>query len=105
MSHIEDYTMIVQVAGEEGEECISINTVSDTDMQVLDLILMYIRGHRGYQRTGRYRRPGEPTARDLYHHHVAWDVWESIIPRPLSGFSTIISVRLYKEKPLKMNML
>ena len=34
MSHIEDYTMIVQVAGEEGEECISINTVSDTDPAV-----------------------------------------------------------------------
>ena len=105
MSHIEDYTMIVQVAGEEGEECISINTVSDTDMEVLEPMLMDIREHRGYYPTGKYRKPGEPTARDLYHHHVAWDVWESIIPRPISGFSTIISVKLYKEKPLKMNML
>ena len=54
MSHIEDYTMIVQVAGEEGEECISINTVSDTDMEVLEPMLMDIREHRGYYPTGKY---------------------------------------------------
>ena len=101
----DDYTMIIVVAGEPGEDCISIATVSDTDMEVLEPMLVDIKNHRGYYPTGKAIKKGRPTARDLYHNYQGWDVFESIIPRPLSGFSTILSVSLYKEEPLRMQML
>jgi hypothetical protein len=100
-----DYTMIVVVAGQPGEECVSIASVSDTDMEVLEPMLIDIKNHRGYYPVGRARRPDKPTARDLYHNYQGWDVFESIRPQPLSGFTTILSVSLYREEPLRMQML
>ncbi len=100
-----DYTIIVTVACEAGEENMSIASVSDTDMEVLEPMLVDIKNHRGYYPVGKCRKLGEPTARDLYHNYVGWDVFESIRPNPISGFSTILSVSIYKEQPLKMEML
>lgn len=97
--------MIVKVAGEPTESLISINTVSDTDMEVLEPLLMDIREHQGYYPKGKYQRPGNPTARDLYRKHEAWDIFESILPKPPSGFPAVISVELYSQVPLKMEML
>ena len=97
--------MIIQVACNSGEESISINNVSDLDISVLEPMLIDIKNHRGYYPTGSYIRPGHPTARDLYRSYQAWDIFESLIPKPRSGFSTILSIKLFKEKPLEMDML
>ena len=98
--------MIVTVAGNPDEACISIEKVSDVDMEVLEPLLEDIKNHRGFYPTGRLPiiKAGI-SARDLYHDHIGWDVFESIVPRPVSGFNTIISVQLFKDTPLKMDML
>ena len=100
-----DYTMIVEVLAEPGESNIAITDVSDTDMEVLEPMLLDIQQHRGYYPTGGMCKRGQPTARDLYRKHQGWDVFESIVPRPPSGVNRIISVRLFRQEPLKMEML
>jgi hypothetical protein len=102
---VNDILMIIEVACNLGEESISINNVSDLDISVLEPMLIDIKNHRGYYPTGSYIRPGQPTARDLYRSYQAWDIFESLIPKPRSGFSTILSIKLFKEKPLEMDML
>lgn len=100
-----DILMIIEVACNSGEESISINSVSDLDISVLEPMLLDIKSHCGYYPTGSYIRQGQPTARDLYRSYQAWDIFESLIPKPKSGFSTILSVKLFREKPMKMDML
>lgn len=102
---MKDYTMIVRVLAEPGEESITVSSVSDTDMEILEPMLLDIRNHRGFYPIGKGRRPGEPSAKELYHNYVGWDVFESLRPNPVSGFSTIISVSVYREEPMKMEML
>lgn len=100
-----DYTLIVVVAGEPGEDAVSVVRVSDMDMVVLEPMLLDIKAHQGYYPTGKYVRVGQPTPRDLYHHHLGWDVFESILPKPISGFSNILSVSVFREEPMKMDMI
>ena len=103
---MKEFTMIVTVAGEPDESCISIEKVSEVDIEVLQPLLDDIRNHRGFYPTGRkWIAKAGLSAKDLYHNHVGWDVWESIIPRPVSGFSTILSVHLFDSEPWKMDML
>ena len=100
-----EYTMIVAVAGEPGEDCVSVVKVSDTDMIVLEPMLLDIKAHQGYYPTGKYVRADRPSARELYRKHQGWDVFEYIILRPLSGFSNILSVSLFREDPMRMDMI
>lgn len=99
------YILMIKVATKKGEESISINEVGDTDMEVLEPLFIDIKSHNGYYPTGEYCRPGQPTARELYRKHQAWDIFESLVPQPPSGFACILSVQVFKEKPLEMQML
>lgn len=101
-----EYTIIIQVDANDGEEAMSINKVSDLDLEVLSEMLLDIQSHRGYYLKNRPRRkPYEPTARELYRKHEGWDVFESLIPEPISGFTTILCVRIFREEPIRMDML
>lgn len=99
------YTMVVKVLGSEGEENMSIAQVSDYDMEVLNPMLLDIRSRNGYYPSGKYLRPGNPTPRDLYRKYPGWEIFQSIIPHPLSGFSHITEIELYEGEPLKMTMI
>ena len=97
--------MIIEVAGNPDESCISISKVSDYDMEILEPLLLDIKSHCGYYPTGKFKKMGKPSARELYHNYVGWDVFESLVPKPISGFSSIIKVSLFKDEPYKMEML
>ena len=100
-----NYTLIISVFGEEDEGLISVNEVSETDLEVIQPLLEDLRFHQGYYPTGTFIRPDRPTARDLYRHHSGWDVFNSLIPHPKSGIYTILNVKLFPSEPLKMEML
>lgn len=96
------YTMIIQVAGEDDENCISISKVSDADMEVMYPILEEIKRNKGYFTKGSYVRPGEPSGRDLYRNFIGWDVFSSHLPDPPSGFSRVLEVKLFRDNPWTM---
>lgn len=100
-----EYTIIIKVLGVEGEENMSMEKVSDLDMEVINPMLLKIRENNGYYPRGKFETPGKPTAKDLYRQFAGWDIVESILPRPKSGFSHIISVEVFREEPIKLNMI
>lgn len=103
---MEEFTIIIQVDAEEGEENMSINKVSDLDLEIMGSMLFDIQSHRGHYLKNRPRRKSyEPTARELYRKFEGWDIFESLLPRPKSGFSTILCIRIFKEEPIMMEML
>jgi hypothetical protein len=104
-SDLQKFTMIVQVDANPGEQDVSIAKVSGTDMEVLDPMLQDIKSKKGYYPTRNRVKPGNPSARDLYHEYIGWDVFESIVPRPVSGFTTILSVKVFSDSPFELDML
>lgn len=100
-----EYTMIIRVDAEEGEENYSIQQLSDYDMEILEPMLLCIQSHRGHYPKNRPKKPYEPTARELYHDFIGWDIFESLLPNPKSGFSTILTIKVYRENPYTLEML
>lgn len=103
---MDEFVVIIQVDSINGEEGISINKLSDLDLQILEPMILDIQSHRGHYLKGRPRRKSyEPTARELYRHHAGWDIFESILPSPKSGFTTVYHIHIFKDEPLKIEML
>lgn len=100
-----EYSIIISVDANKGEQDTTISRVSATDMMVLDPILRDIQSKKGYFPTTSRCSPGQPSARDLYHDYVGWDVFISILPKPISGFTTILKVLVFPDNPLVMDML
>lgn len=99
------FTVIIKVSCIKGEEGISVVTLSDLDMELIEPILLDIKSRRGYYPTGKYVQPGCPTPKDLYRHYPGWDILSTILPEPLSGFPQISEVRVYKDDPMILDML
>lgn len=97
-----EYTMIIQVAGEDGENCVSISKVSDADMEVMYPILEEIKRNKGYFTRGSYVKPGKPSGRDLYRSFAGWDVLSSHLPDPPSGFFAVLEIKLFRDNPWEM---
>lgn len=100
-----EYTIIITVMGVEGEENMSISTISDLDMELIYPILCSIKENNGRYPTGTFIRPGQPSGRDLYRDFVGWEILNSMLPRPISGFSNILTFSMYKEEPWRMDLV
>lgn len=98
------FTLVIEVVGEKGEECISVNQVSSTDLEVITTIIEDIRDHGGWYPCGEFYRSG-PTIRDLYRHHAGWEVFNSLLPQPPSGFALVASVKLFGQELCKIDMV
>lgn len=103
---MEEYTLVIRVIGlkEDSRNSVSINKVSDSDMEILQPLLEDIKDHKGYFPCGIFVKKGEPTARDLYRVHSGWDVFDSLLPRPESGFALVDSVEFFNKPPYVMKM-
>lgn len=98
-----DYTIIIKVAGEKGEENLSINRLSSSDLEIITPMIQDIREHRGWYPCGSFYKGG-PSPRQLYRHHLGWDVFNSIVPNPPSGFALVVSIEVYSQEPITLNM-
>lgn len=98
-------TLVITVFCNPGEPSTSVNRVSMTDIKALDPLLECIKSHRGFFPTGSYITQGRPSARDIYGKYSAWDVLDSLLPKPASGIANILKVQLFREEPLVMDML
>lgn len=99
------FTVIIKVSCLKGEEGISVVTLSDLDMELIEPVLMDIKSRRGYFPTGKYVQSGCPTPKDLYGHYPGWDILSTSLPSPSSGFPQISEIRVYKDEPLVLDML
>jgi hypothetical protein len=99
------FTVIIKVSCLKGEEGISVVSLSDLDMELIEPVLLDIKSRRGYFPTGKFVQSGCPTPKDLYGHYSGWDILSTALPKPLSGFPQISEVKVYKDEPMVLDML
>lgn len=99
----EMYTIIILVDARQGEDKWAVDEVSELDLKVMEPLLVEIKKNGGYYPTEGRNQPGAPNARDLYHGYEGWNVLDSIVPRPLSGFTRIIEIRLFRGESMVLS--
>lgn len=99
------YKIVIRVDAKEGEQDTSIHSLSEYDLEVLGPLLENIKAHQGFFLAGRRPQGWEPSAKDLYKGFLGWDIFVSLLPKPIHGFSNILYVEIYSGNPYKMEML
>ena len=87
-----NYTFIIEVDCDEGEENISI--------------LLDIRENQGYYPTGDFLVYPDPSPEEFYgtRFRESFDILESRLPCPKSGFKRILEIKVFSESPISLYM-
>lgn len=100
------YTFIVEVDCNEGEENISVSEISLTELNQVNPLLLDIREHQGYYPTGDFLVYPDPSPEELYGSRFkdVFDILETRLPCPKSGFKRIIEIRVFSEPSSSLYM-
>lgn len=100
-----NYTVIIKVFAKEGEQDLSVSNVSREDLELLSPLIIEIRNHKGWFPHNMVGPERFPTAEELYCRFPALEILNSMVPEPLSGFNTIIFMKVFSEDPQEIVMV
>lgn len=106
ISEKNNYTFIVEVDSDEGEENISISKISLDELNQINPLLLEIKNNRGYYPTGDFLIYHTSSPEEIYgiRFKKAFDILESRLPCPRSGFRRIIEINVFSEPPTSLYM-
>lgn len=101
-----NYTFIIEVDCDEGEENISITEISLNELNQVNPLLLDIRENQGYYPTGDFLVYPDPSPEEFYgtRFRESFDILESRLPCPKSGFKRILEIKVFSEPPISLYM-
>ena len=92
-----NYTFIIEVDCDEGEENISITEISLDELNQVNPLLLDIRENQGYYPTGDFLVYPDPSPEEFYgtRFRESFDILESRLPCPKSGFKRILEIKVF----------